>query len=260
MPELEHLRKFAATASRAGFGVGFFKQDGNTGEFHRTGKANANANAMNHEKWAGDPLDAMLGHRKFENKISTYHIGRVADGFRPAEREQLGDLDERLWPKGKDPWEEIYLLPFWNVETREILLFSATNGGSRSAVANLVGAYLNNVEVHPEDLHRVPLIELESDSYISKHGKQIFYPVFSILSWIDRPASVRRILPPPATLELRALPAPASPPAPAPTPTKSDKRTPAVAKAKTKKSTVDDVGSKPIDFDDEVPFAPEWRG
>jgi hypothetical protein len=231
--------------------------DGNTGKYHRTGKTNTDA--MNHQKLACDPVDAMTGVQKFENKIPIYQIGRVAAGYEPPAREQLGDLDEKRWPNGKDPWMPVYLLPFWDVETREVLLFSATSQGSRDAVARLIECYINNVEVHPEDLHRVPLIELESDHYVNKHGKEIYYPIFSILSWIDRPAAVRRILPPPAILELKALPAPAGTPATPPTPTKSDKRTP-VVKTKAKKSTADDVGSKLADFDDEVPFAPEWRG
>ena len=148
------------------------------------------------------------------------------------------------------------LLPFWDVETREVLLFSATSQGSRDAVARLVEAYINNVEVHPEDLHRVPLIALESDHCVNKHGKKIFYPVFEIVDWIDRPAAARRILPPPVKmLELTALPSPV--PATPPTPAKSDQRTLAAPKAKPKKSG----GHAPLpDMDGEIPFAPEWRG
>jgi hypothetical protein len=117
MPELEHLRNFASSARRGGFGVPFFKLDGNTGEYHRTGKTNTDA--MNHEKWASDPVDAMLGVQKFENKIPVYQIGRVAAGYQPPAREQLGDLDEKLWPNGKDPWMPVYLLPFWDVVQAE---------------------------------------------------------------------------------------------------------------------------------------------
>jgi hypothetical protein len=254
MPELQHLRNFTSSARRGGFGVPFFKMDGNTGEYRRTGKSNTDP--MNHQKLACDPVDAMTGHQKFENKIPIYQIGRVADGYQPPAREQLGDLDEKLWPNGKDPWMPVDLLPFWDVETREVLLFSATSQGSRDAVARLVEAYINNVEVHPEDLHRVPLIELESDHYVNKHGKEIFYPIFSIIDWIDRPVAVRRILPPPVKLlQLTALPSPV--PATPPTPAKFDQRAPAVAKSKPKKSG---GHARLPDMDDKIPFAPEWRG
>jgi hypothetical protein len=255
MPELEHLRNFAAAARRGGFNVPFFRLDGNTGEYRRTGKTNTDP--MNHQKLACDPVDAMTGWQKFEKKIPIYHIGRVADGFQPAPREELGDLDESHWKNGKDPWTHVNLLPFWDLESREVLLFSAANKGSRDAVAHLVEAYINNIGVHPEDLNKVPLVELESDHYTNSHGKQIFIPILAIVDWIERPIAVRRILPPPVKLlELTALPS--AVPATPPTSTKSNQRAP-VVKAKAKKSTIDDVGSKPIDFDDEVPFAPEWR-
>ena len=170
-------------------------------------------------------------------------------------REQLGDLDEEFWPDGKDPWVRIDLLPFWDVNSREVLLFSAANKGSRDAVAQLVEAYINNIGVHPEDLTKVPLIELETDSYVNKHGKRIHVPIFSIIDWIERPAAVRRILPPPVKLlELTAVPtaAPATSPSDS-IPAKSEPRAPAVAKSKPPKKS---GGRAPVpdDMDNEIPF------
>jgi hypothetical protein len=175
----------------------------------------------------------MTGHQKFETKVPVYQIGRVADRYQPPPREQLDDLDQELWPDGKDPWVNIDLLPFGDVQSREMLLFSAANQGSRDAVARLVAAYIHNVEVRPEDLNKVPLIELETDSYVNKHSKRIFVPIFAIIDWIERPAAVRRILPSPVKmLQLTAAPtvAPAATPSGA-IPAKSDSR----AKAKPKK-------------------------
>jgi hypothetical protein len=239
MPELEHLRNFAAAAHRGGFNIPIFRLDGNAGEYRRTGKTNIAA--MNGQKLGCDPVDAMTGYQKFENKIPVYQIGRVADGYQPPPRSQLGDLDEEFWPDGKDPWVRIDLLPFWDVDSREVLLFSAANQGSRDAVAHLVAAYINSIEAHSEDLNKVPLIELETDSYLNKHGKRIFYPIFAIIDWIERPTAVRRILPPPVKLlKLTALPTvPANPPSDT-IPAKSDSRGPAVAKTKPK---------KPVNFD-----------
>jgi hypothetical protein len=252
MTELNHLRNFAAAARRGGFNLPFFRLDGNNGDYRRTGKTNTAA--MNGQKLACDPVDAMTGYQKFENKIPVYQIGRVADGYQPPPREELGDLNEFAWENGKDPWVRIDLLPFWDVESREVLLFSAANKGSRDAVAQLIEAYINNIEAHPEDLNKVPsLIELESDSYVNKHGKKIFYPVFSILDWVERPTAVRRILPPPVKLlELTAVPTavPAAPPNDT-TSAKSDQRAPAAAKTKPKKSG---GRARATDMDDEIPF------
>jgi hypothetical protein len=245
MPELEYLRNFAAAARRGGFGVPFFRQDGTNGEYRRSGKSDTGP--MNGQRHAADCPDVITGWQKFEKKIPIYQVGRIADGYQPSSREELGDLNELGWQNGKDPWVRIDLLPFWNPESREVLLFSAANQGSRDAVANLIGAFVNNIAAHPEDSNKVPLVELAADSYVNKHGKQIFYPIFEIVGWVERPAAVRRILPPPVKmLDLAAaLAEPAKP-----TLAISDQRAPAAAKAKPKKP------EKPakLDYDDKIPF------
>ena len=64
----------------------------------------------------------------------------------------------------------------------------------------------DNLAAHPEDHGKVPLVELMTDSYHNNHGKQIFVPIFEIVGWVERPAAVRRILPPPMKmLELTAM-------------------------------------------------------
>jgi hypothetical protein len=247
MSELEHLRNFAVAAQRGGFNVPIFKLDGNTGEFRRVGKNNTGL--MNGQKLASDPADTMTGWQRFRDNRPIYILGRVADGYQPPEREELGPAD----PNKKDPWQRIDLLPFWDPESREVLLFSAASQGSRDAVASLIGAYADNLAAHPEDRDKVPLIELATDSYENTHGKQIFIAIFEVIDWIERPTAVRRILPPPVrVLELAAVPTvPATPPSD-PTLAKSDQRAPSVAKAKPKKSA---EGRAPApDMDDEIPF------
>jgi hypothetical protein len=234
MPELEHLRNFAAATRHSGFNIPFFRLDGNNGEYRRK---NYNG-TMNGQKLGCDPVDAITGYQKFENKVPIYHVGRAADGYQPPPRAQLGDLDEKSWPEGKDPWVQIDLLPFWDLDSREVLLFSAANQGSRDAVANLIETYVNNIEAHPEDSHKVPLVELATNSYRNRHGKEIYVPVFEVINWVERPNAVRRILPPPVKmLQLTAAPtvAPAAPPS-GTIPVKSDSR----AKSKPK---------KPVNFD-----------
>jgi hypothetical protein len=203
--ELEHLRNFAAASRRGGFNVPLFRLDGNTGEYKRTSKQHPDP--MNGQILASDPGDLIIGWQRFQNNTPILQVGRAADGYQPASREQLGDL-----PKAgsKDPWQRVDFLPFWNPESREVLLFTASNQGSRDAIANLVEAYCNNLASHPEDRGKVPLVELATDSYENTHGKQIFIPIFDINDWIERPAAVRRILPPPIKmLDLTALPLPA---------------------------------------------------
>jgi hypothetical protein len=247
MSELEHLRNFAVAAQRGGFNVPIFKLDGNTGEYRRVGKNNNGL--MNGQKLASDPADTMTGWQRFRDNRPIYILGRVADGYQPPEREELGPVD----PNKKDPWQRIDLLPFWDPESRELMLFSAASQGSRDAVASLIGAYADNLAAHPEDRGKVPLVELATDSYENTHGKQIFIAIFEVVDWAERPTAVRRILPPPVrVLELTAVPTvPATPPSD-PTPAKSDQRAPSVTKAKPKKSA--ERHAPAPDMDDEIPF------
>jgi hypothetical protein len=232
--DLEFLRKFVASGRSSGFNVPIFRLDGNTGEYRRVGNQNK-TDILSGQQLAADPADTMAGWQKFEDKTPIYHIGRIADGFEIPPREALGPVN----PDEKDPWRRIDLLPFWNLESREIWLFSAGNGGSRDAVANLLDAYVNKAAAHPEDHNKVPVVELATDSYENQHGKKIFVPIFEINSWIERPAAVRRILPPPIKmLELTA--------ASEPIPEKSDQPEPVAAKAKPKRSSKN--------MDDEIPF------
>ena len=67
---------------------------------------------------------------------------------------------------------------------------------------------------NPEDADKVPLCQLESNSYINTHNKRIFFPIFLVLDWVELPDAVRRIKPPPPVLaiESKVEPAPESEP------------------------------------------------
>jgi hypothetical protein len=245
--DLALLRNFVASSRRAGFGPPGFKLDGTTGEYHLI--MNKAGEQMNGKRLAATPVDVMVGWQRIEKgKPPLYVLGRIADGYIPPPREELGDNEEYLWPNNKDPWTSATWLPFWNPETREVLVFHAANDGSKDAAANLTQAYVDHCETRPNEINFDPLIELSADSYESKHGRRIFFPIFEIVDWIERPAAVRRIVPPPVKqLELAATPLAADPVPATTTPTERDQREPAVPKAKPKRSAKSDM-------DDEIPF------
>ena len=179
--------------------------DGTNGEYHRfTDKTGPK---MNGQRWAGTIADTMVGYQHVEKgKSPTYIVGRVSDGYVPPDREELGDLPE---PGEKDPWTPATWLPFWHLETREVLLFHAANDGSRKAVGNLVQAYADHRKAHPDQADYDPLIELNADHYAGKH-RRIFYPLLDIVDWVQRPERLLRVIPPSGkALDLAALPAPA---------------------------------------------------
>jgi hypothetical protein len=70
---------------------------------------------------------------------------------------------------------------------------NSTDGGTK-AIGLLVKAFAAEQRERPGKL---PLIELDKDSYPNKRGGRTFVPVFDIIGWVDRPAAVKRSLPPP---------------------------------------------------------------
>jgi hypothetical protein len=194
--ELTNMRAFViASRQRGTFGATFLKMDGRTGDF-KAGKANKNMNGV---RLLAETPDAMCGHQRIERgQKPIYCIGRVADGFQPLEREQLGDTDSRLWiDPENDPWQEVSMLPMLDLENREIFLFTTSSDGGRDAVATLLDGYLDNLKNHPDDSAKQPLVTLANDNYTNAGGKKIFFPVFEIDGWAERPPALRHIKPPP---------------------------------------------------------------
>jgi hypothetical protein len=198
----------------------------------------------------------MIGWQRIEKgKSPEYVLGRVADGYQPPERAELSEMPED--PKDKDVWTSASWLPFWHPTSFELRIFHAANDGSRDAVANVVEGYVNNCVIHPDQINFDPVIELNVDSYENKHGRQIFYPIFDTERWIERPAAVRRIVPPPVKmLLLTAAAAPqieasaSAPPVDAVEASTTAPQVPPKQKLKTKSATK----SYRDDMDDEVPF------
>ena len=79
------------------------------------------------------PLDWVWGHVKWENGIIVEErLGRVADGFIPADREELGDTDQAEWENGNDPWQPQNLLPLEDAQTGEFIVFVTGSFGASS--------------------------------------------------------------------------------------------------------------------------------
>jgi hypothetical protein len=225
--ELKYLRNYATTfRSRGGFGASFVKHNGDNDQWKK-GK-----DIFDVKGWQmiADPHDAMHGFQAFEDKKPLYCIGRIADGWQPPPEDKFGG-----------DWKRVVLLPMYDFETHEPLLFTSQNQGGRDAVANLIDVMFQCYDGHPEDTGKLPICTLSSDSYTNTHQKRIYFPIFEIGGWIERPADVYRIKPLPIdmlALEHKSEPA-ESVPVPAPV-------------MKEKKKAVAGGGV----IGDEIPFAP----
>jgi hypothetical protein len=174
-----------------GFEAAFKKFNANTGEW----TAGKNATSMNGRKRVADVPDLMKGHQRFQDRKPIYALVRVANGISPPRREQLGDTDSLLWDRDEgDPWKFVAALPFFDPETREPFIYITSTDGGIRAIGSLVKAFAAEQRERPGKL---PLVELDKDSYPNKRGGRTFVPIFDIVVWLDRPAAVKRSLPPP---------------------------------------------------------------
>src|SRR5262249_41454583 len=75
---------------------------------------------------------------------------RAADGFRPPEREDLGDLDQTQWEVKdgtlRDPWTFQHVLALEHAETGEVYAFTTSSIGGQIATKELVNAYAKRVQ------------------------------------------------------------------------------------------------------------------
>lgn len=83
-------------------------------------------------------LDWTRGWVKWQQGVIVAdRLGRVADGFVPPEREELGDNEGGKWEGGNDPWVLQNILPLEDAATGEFLLFVSSSFGGKLAIEKL---------------------------------------------------------------------------------------------------------------------------
>jgi hypothetical protein len=112
-------------------------------------------------------------------------MGRIADGFCPAQRSELGDNDKTLWEvvdgKAKDPWQFGTLLPVVRLDTDETYAFVSSAKGALRAANKLVRAYGTRLAQGKAGL---PVIELRVGDYMHRtYRSKIFFPIFHIVNY-----------------------------------------------------------------------------
>jgi hypothetical protein len=119
---------------------------------------------------------------RFEDGKRTHSLlYKLADGFEPCKREELGD-PESTWKwdrfgKPKDPWTLQWLLPLQSVETEEAAIFTTDSTGGSQAVKALIK------EFNPRrNTGSLPIIAVKSRSYTNEYGIQ-HAPVFAVIGW-----------------------------------------------------------------------------
>jgi hypothetical protein len=139
-------------------------------------------------KMVANMEEAVIGWQRWEaNKPTEQRMGRIADGFVPPTRRDLGDLDEELWErddegKPRNPWQYTSQVPMCRLEDGKQFTFTTSSDGGNKAVGALCVDYSKRRANHP-DHH--PIVTLGWSDYphpIKSRGR-IKFPVFQIVGW-----------------------------------------------------------------------------
>jgi hypothetical protein len=102
-------------------------------------------------------------------------------------RDELGDNDESLWELGpddspRDPWQNTRFVYFLDPISMEMLTFSTSSGGGRSAVINLADQIKRMRELGRSSA--LPVVELSAEKMQTKFGLKS-KPMFKIVKWYN---------------------------------------------------------------------------
>lgn len=132
------------------------------------------------------------GWVRFEDgKVVDRNIGKIADGYKPPQREELPDNDPANWAekdangKPRDPWVAQWFLPLTDVETGDFATFITGSKGGVTAVANLCRIYGRK---RRDCL--LPIVALRTRSYKHKQYGRIETPDLPIVGWEGAPTAM----------------------------------------------------------------------
>jgi hypothetical protein len=126
-----------------------------------------------------------------DHKVVDRRQGKVADGYRPPDRDDLDDNDQAFWSKGldgkpQDPWSLQYLIPFENLETGELVIFTTSSVGGKIAVSELCAAWARRRKKNGGGGQ--PIVALSTTDMQTKAYGNVPRPLFEIVNWEDAAA------------------------------------------------------------------------
>ena len=117
-------------------------------------------------------------------------MGRVIDAFQPKQRTELGDDDTSTWEvdaggKPRDPWQLTNYLILKNKDSDDLYTYAPSSKGGLGAVGKLCGEYVKMMRKNPDIF---PIVQLESDSYLSKDKSvgRVKFPVLKVVGWAPK--------------------------------------------------------------------------
>jgi hypothetical protein len=114
-------------------------------------------------------------------------LGKVAAGFVPCEREELGDTDPSQWEdEDSDPWQMQNMLPLEDAETGEFVVFVSSSFGGKMAIEKLCNRVARDLNAG-RNLGN-PTIKLGIAEFSTKKYGKVSRPEFTIISWENEDA------------------------------------------------------------------------
>lgn len=142
-------------------------------------------------KMAANMAEFRIGWRRwFGDQLTDDLTERLIDQPAIAPRNTLGDNDQALWEKDaktgvpRDPWQATSVLEMVDGEGESFLYATGSKGGI-GALGRLCKEYGKLYRQRPG---QVPIIELGRDSYMHKEFGKTYFPVFTIVDWVDEGA------------------------------------------------------------------------
>lgn len=125
-----------------------------------------------------------------DKKVIERRHGKAIEKWVPPEREELDDNDQSTWEVGldgkpKDPWSFQHLLPFENLESGEVVIFTTSSVGGQIATEEVVNAYARRLRRMKS--RALPIVKLASKNMESKRFGDVPRPYFEIEGWEDAP-------------------------------------------------------------------------
>ena len=158
---------------------------------------------VNGSQWVARPDWIIRGWtRWWDGKITDHRLGYALDGFIPPPRDELGDFDQdewKVWNRGRDPWQLAWSMPFYSQISGEEVLWTTDTTGGCDALAALLQAYADRIDLNPADNKTLPVIELNSGSYRHRQPDrgEIQIPILDVIGWVVPPNKPRPPLPAP---------------------------------------------------------------
>lgn len=137
--------------------------------------------------------ELMIGWVRWDGGRPVEHrMGKLVEGFHPAKRAELGDMDEAEWEydgggKKRDPWQLTNYLILKDRDTDRLFTFAPSSRGGLSAIGQLCEAYGKAIRAKPDQF---PVVEIGTSSYKHDSYGKIKVPTLTVVGWAPKAAAM----------------------------------------------------------------------